>query len=227
MRRLRSFRQFLGRRSADLAGRLSVLGLNRYGRGRPYSRIFHRRTKGTVYGVPALAGQTRFRLGSPSVSSRLQETTPCRLKPGLHTPHQARVCYRTVRSLVPDCANPHPAPCTHLGRREQRSSGSPSPPLEERAGERRPVTTLDAAVRGDIPAGCHTNISGMLAENDDLLSLPLSSKRGEGNAKQVRARAPALRPRKDFVNGPGAPPRWPHCQRYMPCPNSQRRTRVE
>src|ERR1035437_7163373 len=65
--------------------------------------------------------------------------------------------------------------------REQRASGSPSPPLEERAGERRPVTILDVAVRGDMPAGCHTYISGVLAENDGLLSLPLSSKEGERN----------------------------------------------
>src|ERR1035438_3560994 len=50
------------------------------------ARLFHGRTKGTVYGVPALAGQTQFRHDSPSVSSRLYETTPCRLKPGLHTP---------------------------------------------------------------------------------------------------------------------------------------------
>jgi hypothetical protein len=40
---------------------------------------------------------------------------------------------------------------------------------------------LEAAVRGDIPAGCRTHISGGLAENDGLLSLPLSSKGGEGN----------------------------------------------
>jgi hypothetical protein len=53
--------------------------------------------------------------------------------------------------------------------------------LEERAGERRPPAVLDAAVRGEIPAGCCTEISGMLAENDYLLSLPLSSKGGEGN----------------------------------------------
>ena len=37
------------------------------------------------------------------------------------------------------------------GGREQRASGSPSPPLEERVGERRPITIRDAAVRGDIP----------------------------------------------------------------------------
>jgi hypothetical protein len=53
--------------------------------------------------------------------------------------------------------------------------------LEERAGERRPVTILDVAVRGDITAGCRATISGVLAEKDDLLSLPLSSKGGEGN----------------------------------------------
>jgi hypothetical protein len=34
---------------------------------------------------------------------------------------------------------------------------------------------------GDIPAGCRTHISGVSAKNDDLLSLPLSSKGGEGN----------------------------------------------
>ena len=34
------------------------------------TRLFHRRMKGTVYGVPALAGQTQFRQDSPSVSSR-------------------------------------------------------------------------------------------------------------------------------------------------------------
>jgi hypothetical protein len=54
--------------------------------------------------------------------------------------------------------------------------------LEERAGERRPLTILDAAVRGDIPAGCRTSLSGVLVENDDLLSLPLSFKGGEGTA---------------------------------------------
>jgi len=53
--------------------------------------------------------------------------------------------------------------------------------LEVWVGERRPVTILAAAVRGDIPAGCRTNLSGGLAENDDLLSLPLSSKGGEGS----------------------------------------------
>src|ERR1035441_6200564 len=63
------------------------------------ARILHRRTGGTLYGVPALAGQTRFRLGSPSASSRLPEAMPSRLKPGLHTPRQVHDGYRTVRSL--------------------------------------------------------------------------------------------------------------------------------
>jgi hypothetical protein len=43
------------------------------------------------------------------------------------------------------------------------------------------MTILDAAVRGDVPADCPTNRSSVLAENDDLLSLPLSSRGGEGN----------------------------------------------
>src|ERR1035437_9187249 len=70
------------------------------------------------------------------------------------------------RVSVLECASPF-----HFlhasGGREQRASGSPSPPLEGRGGERRPVTVLDAAVRGDIPAGCRTNISGVLVQNDD------------------------------------------------------------
>ena len=72
------------------------------------------------------------------------------------------------------------------GGREQRARGSPSPPLEERVGERRPITIFDAVLHGDIPAGCRTNISGGLAENDGLLSLPLSSKGGEGNGAAAR-----------------------------------------
>jgi hypothetical protein len=58
--------------------------------------------------------------------------------------------------------------------------------LEERAGERRPITILDAAVRGGILTGCGTNTSGVLVENDDLLSLPLSSKGGAGNSAGAR-----------------------------------------
>ena len=65
------------------------------------------------------------------------------------------------------------------GGGQQRASDSPSPPLEERVGERRPI--LDVAVRGDITVGCRTNKPGVLTENDDLLSLPLSSRGGEGN----------------------------------------------
>jgi hypothetical protein len=60
--------------------------------------------------------------------------------------------------------------------------------LEERVGERRPFTILDAAVRGDLPAGCRTNISGVRVEDDDLLSLSLSSKGGEGNSAAASER---------------------------------------
>ena len=66
------------------------------------------------------------------------------------------------------------------GGLDQPASASPSPPLEERAGERRPTTTLGGAIRGDAPAGGRTKTSGVLA--DDLLSLPLSSKGGEGTS---------------------------------------------
>jgi putative protease len=61
------------------------------------------------------------------------------------------------------------------------ASDSPSPPLEERVGERRPYTSLDSADRGDIPAGHRSNIAGGLSEDDGLLSLALSSRGGEGN----------------------------------------------
>jgi len=48
------------------------------------ARIFHKLPKPTAHGVPALAGQTRFRPRSREEWSRLQEVTPHRLKPGLH-----------------------------------------------------------------------------------------------------------------------------------------------
>src|SRR5882724_5616225 len=53
----------------------------------PRARIFHTLPRGAWYGVPALAGQPRFRPESrnDNVSSRWQGPTPCRLKPGLHT----------------------------------------------------------------------------------------------------------------------------------------------
>jgi anthranilate synthase component 1 len=67
------------------------------------------------------------------------------------------------------------------GGNGQRASGSPSLPLEERVGERRPITFFAAAVRSDVAAAYPSTIPAALAENDDLLSLPLSSKGGEGN----------------------------------------------
>ena len=61
----------------------------------------HGEAQAAVYGVPALAGQTQFHHGSPSVSSSLQGTARRRLKPGLHTLPPARVCYSALCSLVP------------------------------------------------------------------------------------------------------------------------------
>jgi hypothetical protein len=72
--------------------------------------------------------------------------------------------------------------------------------LEERVGERRAATLLEAAVGGDIPAGCRTNTSGVLAENDDLLSLPLSSKGGEGKGASVSAHRDAFKQQRELAH---------------------------
>ncbi|MCX6925032.1 MAG: potassium-transporting ATPase subunit KdpB, partial [Verrucomicrobia bacterium] len=65
--------------------------------------------------------------------------------------------------------------------RNQWSRVSPSPPLEERAGERRPFTLVAAPIHGDTSTVRRNDIAGVLVENNDLLSLSLSSKGGEGN----------------------------------------------
>ena len=88
-----------------------------------------------------------------------------------------------VRSTVPECSPPRCSLQASSGGVQRASA--PSPPLEERAGERRPLTILGAAVGGDISAGCRTDMSGGLGENDGLLSLSLSSKGGEGNGAGV------------------------------------------
>ena len=99
-------------------------------------------------------------------------------------------CTPAMRILSEDEAGKQASPEASAGRaagrslratfsRDHGTSGSPSPPLEERAGERRP--RLDTAVAGDFPVGCRPSVSAVLAENNDLLSLPLSSKGGEGN----------------------------------------------
>jgi organic radical activating enzyme len=88
-----------------------------------------------------------------------------------------------IRSEVHQLATPfgNPVPASYASdARDPRVSGSPSPLLEERVGERRPVTNLDATVRGDIPTDSHTHLSGVRVEDNDLLSLPLSSKGGKG-----------------------------------------------
>jgi hypothetical protein len=72
----------------------------------------------------------------------------------------------------------------------------PSPPLEERVGERRHL--LDLAARADMPTRCRSNGFGTLADNDGLLSLPLSSKGAEGNGAVTIEYADAL----DFITPP-------------------------
>jgi len=76
------------------------------------------------------------------------------------------------------------------GGREQRPSAPPSPPLEERVGERRPVTLLDAAACAEVLGG-PANASHVPAESNHLLSLPLSSRGGEGTAVVVAERRDA------------------------------------
>jgi len=87
------------------------------------------------------------------------------------------------------------------------ASDPPSPPLEERVGERRPSTLLDAAARGDIPAGSHSDKSGGLSEQDDLLSLTLSSKGGEGKGAAANDHRDASR---EPVPTPHSALRAPH-----------------
>jgi len=67
------------------------------------------------------------------------------------------------------------------GGRAHRPNGSPSPPLEERVGERRFMTPLHAGARGRTLRG-PVNTSRVLAERNHLLLLPLSSRGGEGTA---------------------------------------------
>src|ERR1035437_2252128 len=113
----------------------------------------------------------------------------------------------SMTSLVSSSMKPSicaPPRCTlHAScRGEQRASSSPSPPLEERDGERRPI--LDDVVRGDIPAGCCTNIFGVLAEDDDILSLTLSSKGGEGNGAAASERRDPCKVQASGARGEGS-----------------------
>src|SRR5512137_561379 len=108
--------------------------------------------------------------------------------------------------------------------REHRASGSPSPPLEERDGERRPFTLFGAEVCADMPADSLTNASGAVAENDDLLSLSLSSKGGEGESDVCTLKPTSLRPSLRLIinHGPGscsastASSGWASWQRVSP-----------
>jgi potassium-transporting ATPase ATP-binding subunit len=68
------------------------------------------------------------------------------------------------------------------GGHEPWASNSPSPPLEERTGERRPTTISSAVAHRDTPVGCGNPVSAIIAEKDGLLSLALSSRGGEGSS---------------------------------------------
>jgi cbb3-type cytochrome oxidase maturation protein len=82
--------------------------------------------------------------------------------------------------VFPGLGRPARASC----RPDQQANGSPAPPLEERAGERRPNS--DPAFRAGIPVSCPTNQPAVLPDGDDLLSLPLSCKGGEGNGTAAK-----------------------------------------
>jgi hypothetical protein len=77
--------------------------------------------------------------------------------------------------------NPLTCPEGTLSPSEGERERERGPFIESSVMGRGPITFLDAAVRGDTPARCPNHVSGVRAENDDLLSLPLSSKGGEGN----------------------------------------------
>src|ERR1019366_3704042 len=69
---------------------------------------------------------------------------------------------------------------TGLASSASRPDGPPSPPLAERAGERRPFTPLSAALPTDSTEGCGTK-SGSLLDDGGLVSLSHSSGGGEGS----------------------------------------------
>jgi phosphoribosylformylglycinamidine synthase len=52
------------------------------------------------------------------------------------------------------------------------TAATPSLPLEERAGERRPVATVDAAAPSDMPAGGRTSVSAVPAQSDGIAASP-------------------------------------------------------
>src|SRR5690349_18086325 len=69
--------------------RIFVQFRQEYGPLTALTRIFHTLPKPTAHGVPALAGQTRFRPRSREEWSRPQAATRRRLKPGLHALQKA------------------------------------------------------------------------------------------------------------------------------------------
>src|SRR6266566_1248874 len=65
---------------------------------RPSAPVSHVPPKLAAHGVPALAGQTQYCLGSRNEWSRLEEATPCRLKPGLDALSKPTFRYEKFRS---------------------------------------------------------------------------------------------------------------------------------
>jgi phosphoribosylformylglycinamidine (FGAM) synthase-like enzyme len=169
-----------------------------------------------LLGDPVDASDPLLGLGGSAYLQRihgLKNGTPPRCdlekEKELHLALRALICSGAVKSahdcsegglavaLAESCISQHVARETPrlIGAQIDLTSAvaSPSPPLEERAGERRPISPPEATPGGDTPPDGPTNESGVSAKKDDLLSLPRSSKGGEGNDTAVSSGTPALR----------------------------------
>jgi potassium-transporting ATPase ATP-binding subunit len=72
-----------------------------------------------------------------------------------------------------------------------KPDASPSPPLEERPGERRPQDSPNAKAGGAVGVVYHAKVPVAVVEDDDLLSPALSSRGGEGGRIAARMRRDA------------------------------------
>src|SRR5437899_10202336 len=91
-----------------------------------FTGIVHKPPNGAAYGVPALAGETRFRPESRNISSRFQGARPSRLKPGLHTLRKPTVVDASCASFFPyeTCASPATGHSTTRNDTRQRQPES-------------------------------------------------------------------------------------------------------